>query len=28
VEARFSVARMAEDYEQIYRRLGARRRAA
>ena len=28
VEARFSVSRMAEDYERVYRRLGARRRAA
>jgi glycosyltransferase involved in cell wall biosynthesis len=28
VEARFSVARMAEDYERVYHRLGARRRAA
>ena len=28
VEARFSVDRMAEDYERVYRRLGARRRAA
>jgi glycosyltransferase involved in cell wall biosynthesis len=28
VEAHFSVERMAEDYEAVYRRLGARRRAA
>jgi glycosyltransferase involved in cell wall biosynthesis len=28
VEQRFSAARMAEDYEQIYRRLAAQRRAA
>ena len=28
VEAQFSVSRMAEDYERVYRRLGARRRAA
>lgn len=28
VEARFAVARMADDYERVYRRLGARRRAA
>ena len=28
VEQRFSVARMAEDYERIYRRLATRRRAA
>jgi glycosyltransferase involved in cell wall biosynthesis len=28
VETRFSAARMAEDYERVYRRLGARRRAA
>ena len=28
VEARFSVARMTEDYEAVYRRLAARRRAA
>jgi glycosyltransferase involved in cell wall biosynthesis len=28
VEARFSVARMGEDYERVYRRLRARRRAA
>jgi glycosyltransferase involved in cell wall biosynthesis len=28
VEARFSAERMAEDYEAVYRRLGALRRAA
>ena len=28
VETRFSVSRMAEEYERVYRRLGARRRAA
>jgi glycosyltransferase involved in cell wall biosynthesis len=28
VESRFSVSRMSEGYEQLYRRLGARRRAA
>jgi glycosyltransferase involved in cell wall biosynthesis len=28
VERRFSTARMAEDYERIYDRLAARRRAA
>ena len=28
VETRFSVTRMGEDYERVYRRLGARRRAA
>jgi glycosyltransferase involved in cell wall biosynthesis len=28
VEARFSASRMAEDYERVYRRLGARRRVA